>query len=443
MEHLVQSVSKSDSLTAFFDRLWDPEKLYWQLFFTHLDILLIPMPIENVEFPFLPWVSPNYTARVEKPLETTAALSVARRDVSVSNFNVFGSELADQLRDLTLFYLIKFVRSNPLIQELINSGDLNFTRVKDTVGNSKGIKTDIFDELASLKQVGEGDQIAELQAKDVPTTDRELASVIAGLSSLLITFFTKPEAITSMAQAMTWDTMLPLHRYFNQYLMRMLDVLGLHLQNYSDILMEMFNWDLIKTMHGAFWCMNERHTPFVLASTSQLTPALYTIKCPTCNQKLILSVYYSLDPIIYEAIKFKDGLLAVAMAHLLSKSNAKYCFGYKINGGEIDFLCESPKGKVVFETKVHRQDVDQRQMVQTLRQDLLKLVNQLKLLLDSGETLLQAYLLINLNIAELENTISTVMKNRDVREKLSALPCEVKIIGPLELKSALREFKII
>lgn len=442
LERLLQSVSRSDALTVFFERLWDANRPYWRLFFAHLDILLPPMPIENAKFPFISWVSPNYSARMEKPLESTAALSTAKRDVLVHNFDIFRTELAERLRDLTIFYLMKFVRANPCIRDLINSGDFSYNKVKESLSSTK-INLDIFEELAPLKQLGEEEPFTALQATDVSTTDRELASVIAGLSNFPITFFAQPEAVTSMTQALTWDTLLTFHRHFSQYLVGLLHVLDLHHQDYSDIMMEMFNWGLIKTMHSAFWCRNEKHVPFVLASTSQLAPAWHAIKCSTCNQKLILSILYSLDPTIYEALKFKDGLLAVAMAQLLSKNNAKYCFGYKVNGDEIDFLCDSPRGKVIFETKVHRPDVDERQLSQTLKQDLFKLVRKTELLHNSGEKIQQAYLLINLDVNQIKVVIDSVLGSSRIKKVLSPLPCQVSIITPPEVKQVLRELKII
>lgn len=362
MEQLLQSVSKNDALTVFFDRLWDDKRSYWKLFFTHLDILFPSVPIENVKFPIISWVSSNYTTDMDKPLETTAALSIARRDISVLSPGSIGSELTELFWSLTLFYLIKFCRANPDIQQLIDMEDFSFKSVREALSNKENINTDIFEELTPIRQLVGEEQIVASEATDMPTADPELASLITRLSQFFISLLAKPNEVTNIAQAFIWDTMIPLHHYFNQHLLNLLNMAGLSYKDYTNIMMEMFNLGLITTNHGTFWCKNEMHPPFILTSTSQIAPASQAIKCSTCGQKLILSILYILNPIIYDAIKFRDGLLAVALAQLFSKNDANYRFSYRANGGEIDFLCESPEGGIVFETKVHRPDVDERQL---------------------------------------------------------------------------------
>lgn len=443
IKQLLQSIGVSDALTVFFDRLWDTERPYWRLFFTHKDILLTPLPLENVKFPIISWVSPNYTAKAEKPLEITSDLLTARKDISARRFAAVSSELIQPLRDLALFYLIKFVRANPQIQELVGRGDFSFRQMKETLGDLSIMNMELFEELAPLRELGEEGQFAPLQPAEVPTDDRALASSITQLSRIGMAFMLNADLIMEMPQAFKWDLMLTFHRVFSRNTLNALHATSLPYKDYSDIVLEMFNLGLLGTLDSAFWCKNSSHRPFVFGSISQIAPASHAVKCLNCGQKLVLSILYKLDPIIFNAIIFRDGLLAVALARLLDKNNARYRFGYQFNGNEIDFLCETSAGTVALETKVHRVDVGERQLSQTLKQDLIQLGEKLKLLLDRGEDIKQGYLVLNLATPEIHDIVGKVMKDQSVRKTLSRISAEVSVIGPPEVKQVLLELKLI
>lgn len=440
-------IRKSAELTVFFDRLYDVTKPYWKLFFAHRDILLIPLPIKGQVLPLVCWVSPNYRRRqakfVEQPVDTTVQLAKARGDILAETIRSLGPEIKQILTDLTLFYMVQFVRANPGLKELVQSEDFDFKKMKQVIGDVSDLNTKVFGELAPFTEA-EDYMDTLLHPPQLLTDDSALASSITRLFRVMASGLTAyPEIFMEMPQALLWASILPLHNVYGQWMLQYLETMDLDYDEYSDIISEVFNLELVNAFHNAFWCTSGTHLPLVLTSASKMAPPRHSIKCPICNQALVTSILYRLDDFLFDAIRFRDGLLAIAIAQLLAKNNQKYVFGYQVNDAEIDFLCERPGGNIVLETKVHRTDVDSRQLADTLRGDIIDLGRNLKKLLDLGEKIDKSYLVVNFDTSHMQDMIDNVLRDSAVRSVWRELSTEVRIIGPLHIKETLSQLGII
>lgn len=445
IDPFLATIGRSAELTLFFDRLCYGTKPYWKLFFAHRDILLIPLPVRGANLPFLYWVSPYYLRRptqlVEQPVDTTVDLAKARRDVLTKTMSGLSAETQQIIRDLILFYVVKFVRANPKLKELVQSEAFDLKIMKQAVGDASDLTTKVFEELAPLTQADDYVDIL-LQPPQLPTADSALASSITQLFRVMGSgLVASIEAFLDAPQTLMSTSILPLHNAYGQLISYWLEIMDY--DEYSDIISEAFNLGVLHVFHSAIWCTSGIHMPLVLTSASKMAPPRHSMKCPICNQTLVTSILYRIDDFISDAIRFKDGLLAIAIAQLLSKNNQKYVYGYRVNDAEIDFLFERPEGNIVLETKVHRTDVDSRQLADTLKRDIIDLGRNLKKLSKLGEKIDRGYLVVNFDISQMQGLTDNVLGDSTVRRVLQELSTDVRIIGPLHIRETLSQLGLI
>ena len=94
------------------------------------------------------------------------------------------------------------------------------------------------------------------------------------------------------------------------------------------------------------------------------------VNCPRCGQQMNYSAILWLDDVLRKYLLMRDGLLTIAVAHLLRKRNIKFDSSVKDDQFEYDFICETKKDKVLVECKVHRLPESKRSVEGSIEQDL-------------------------------------------------------------------------
>ncbi|MBL7912256.1 MAG: hypothetical protein JNJ41_14440 [Bacteroidia bacterium] len=146
---------------------------------------------------------------------------------------------------------------------------------------------------------------------------------------------------------------------------------------------------------------------------------LKKIKCPICNSAITFYVPYELDPVIFDLIKEKDGMILHALQNLLKEHRIKFKVNINaLNDIEIDCIYKIKKEVFVVECKMYKQNTTQKKLESKIKEHFSKLIKDIRRIQDDKNDRTESttpILLVNIHDSKLLNNILNKLKkaNKD------------------------------
>lgn len=361
-EHKIQEIStileeidNRPELATFFTRLEDDLHIR-ALFMLHPNDLFLSS--EDFFLPVLFSVS-NTDAKKSLLLSLISDLDNARSQKAYRSLPFFTSNtinIPKEFLDLIVYGAINLARKNDDIKALVTD-DFSFAKMKKVLGNLDYDK--IWDEVGS--GINETDDPTLIQFK------KELEALAKNwakdLKSNLMKFL---ESLVDMMP----NIYLAIHNDASSHIGSVLKKTDMSLKDYNQILSILYSLKLILRQDSVFRCDRCIDEPQMLRSSSIIGSNRMTIKCPRCGQKMNYTAILWLNESLREYLLDRDGLLAIAVAHMLKKRKVNFEFSVKDDKFEYDFICDTKKGKILVECKNHRFPESERSVEGSIEKDL-------------------------------------------------------------------------
>jgi len=414
-------IHDTPELTLFFKRLFE-DVSYWKFFFLHKEEFF---PVE--EGNFLKYVFWNNVAsnheRVFKILSNQAELKVISSKSSQDEMqsSIFPENLVKLLQDPVMYSLIKFIRGNPDILELIQNENFDYPTMKQKLGNYSNINTKIVNDISNT-----------ISGKEVEDSDlmKMLMALIVGFQGNLQDWASNiGHHLPNMSDSLP-GAFLKIHAEHNDHLTKLLHLADLTPIDYQTLLSELHSQKNIQNLNSIFWCQNCVDENILLNSESSLNPYHSKIVCPRCSNNLLVSSVFELDGVIEDAIMNKDGLIQLATAWLLYVNDIEFENNYSDGQFEYDFICKVPSHNMLLECKIHRQKHDERQLKIWIEEDLKQLQDHYNKIKDS-QNIVHCVVVTNIDVNKnmnLINDVRTKFPDQITFANIGALPTLIQQI---------------
>ena len=423
LEDALDIISNTPELTLFFKKLFE-DTSYWKFFFLHREELFPVTDGNFLKYVFWNNVPPD-TDRSFKILANQAELKAisTKSSQDAMKSSLFPEDLVKLLQDPIIYSLIKFIRYNPDILDLVKNETFDYSLMKQKLGNYASINSKIIDEISNVfsgKQVEDSDLM------------KMLLSLVGGFQGNLKDWASEfghhlPHVSDSFPGAF-----LKIHSGHNDHLREVLKLTNLTLVDYTELLSELHSHKNVVNLNTIFWCQNCIDENIVLNSESSLNPYHLKITCPRCSNKLLASSVFELDELIEDAIMDKDGLIQIATAWILHANEVEFESNFSDNYFEYDFICKIPQNNILLECKIHRQKHDERQLRIWVEDDLRQLSDHFNKIKDSKE-IKYCFVVSNIDVNKNMNLINEIRKNYPEQigfVNVSALPSLIEQVKP-------------
>jgi len=417
-DKILDEIDESPELILFFKRLFE-NSTYQKLFFNHRDVLFFH--IENVLAPFFFWNNldeSSQASRTIRVISTFAEISEIKKERASSFFTNLLLNASDEVKDILAFAIIKFVRENKNVIDLVTAPHFTFQRMKQLLGDYSSLNLNIFDKLEESNSTY--DPVFEARGKK-----------IAEAFQRSFKDFTE-EFIESVSDSAS-DPIMGYHLEGEKHLSRLLKTSSLPKLTYLDLLTELHSQHNIFTFHSVIWCNSCVDNPIIISTKSEISPHHLSMPCPRCREQMVASTFYSLDSTIRDSIFSKNGLLGLSVEWLLRKNGLDYR-STSYNKHEHDFIVTTPTVDLLIECKMHRNDnVDEKNVMMWLEQDLSQVSEQLKELNKTTKT--SGILIYNFQVAPYETIADELIKTKYDSVKLTDYQGVGNILAELKPQS--------
>jgi hypothetical protein len=362
LDEVLDEIETNPELSLFFKRLFENPS-YQRLFFIHKDILF-PL-LNSIRIPCLFWNSLDDSSKAKEHLRLISTSMELQEIKKEQVYNIIGWTLlgvTDVIKDLIIYGVIRFVRDNLEVKDLVNSEEFSFMKMKQVLGDYSRLNLKILEELPldETKVETIKDPLLKSNLNRLIKTAKQGFKKISG------------ELFISIIPDIFPDLLTYIHVGGYNILNNLLQVCGLQRHEYEELLTELHSLKLISNLHSIFWCVNCIDNPIILRTRSELSPHHLKMSCPRCGKLMMMSTAYYLDSILEGSILSKNGLLGVAVAWLLEKNQLEYS-AEVYNEYEYDFIVNN---KILIECKMHRNDnINERNVSMWFEQDIKQLSN--------------------------------------------------------------------
>ena len=423
LDEFLDIISNTPELTLFFKKLFE-DTSYWKFFFLHREELFPVIDGNFLKYVFWNSVTSN-PERAFKILSNQAELKVIASKSSQDEMkaSIFPEDLVKLLQDPIIYSLIKFIRENPIIIELIKNETFDYSLMKQKLGDYSLINSKIIDEISNVfsgKQVDDSDFM------------RMLLSLVGGFQGSLKDWASNIGHHLPNVSDSFPGVFLNIHSVNNSHLTQLLNLSDITKADYTTLLTELHSQKNIRNLNTIFWCQNCVDENIVLNSESSLNPYHLKLTCPRCSNELLASSVFELDEIIEEAIMDKDGLLQLATAWSLYANEIEFETNVSDGEFEYDFVCKIPSHNMLLECKVHRQKHDERQLKLWIESDLKQLSDHYNKIKDSQD-IKHCFIVSNIDVSKNINLINKIRKKYPEQigfANIAALPSLIQKIKP-------------
>lgn len=410
LKKLLEEIDKSNELALFFTNLWKQDSTQARLFFLHREQLF---PSEGKIILLYIFWSNVQEERERSILDITTELEEIKRQQAWSKLGF--EKLLNGVKDLIAYGAIKVIRENDAIKKLVLDEVFSFRKMKEMLGDYTKINFDV------LKQ------------EDIESVP-ELDSIVKASVMRFMKTFDPAKLIEALSSTSGIASTLPLMGI--PHLNKMLEITGMDLDEYTDIINELYVLKLISNSQTLFWCEHCLDTPQIFVSTSKIDPDHLKMKCLKCKKQMLVSSMYNIDGSLKKCVLFRDGLLAVALGWLFNQRKIKWDFSVH-NKYENDFICETKNGKILFECKAHFIPKDERSFEGQLQQDLNLLITHVQTLSKEGTDLKKVYLVYNYDLEDYSDEVKRILNRPRLMRGITRY--KIGTIGFPEVTSVLEE----
>jgi len=313
LKNILELARNDPSLVMLLEDVWQENSALAKVFFVNKN-QLFPSVKENefeVNLKYLFWdtyvSSPSPEPSVMEVEYISAKVGQKYRGKLDSTMEEF---IAD-LREIVIYYLIRFIKASPELRELIDTDDFNYSKMKKVLKD--------YDSLAKLIEK----MISEVQKFD-SIDDDEIKHKLKQMSKLKWLTVGFDELISTSIRMPMSMQMLPL--WGHDFKESLIDVQNLQREEYTGTINRAYMIGLFDSSQSLFWCENCRDSRQVYFTNSKLDPYHVEMQCLKCKEPMFVAIAYRLKPTLLSMIEFKDGFLAVALGYLLDSENIKYQF---------------------------------------------------------------------------------------------------------------------
>lgn len=353
IDELLADIKGSPELTLFFKRLFEDET-YWKLFFLYRDEIF---PVNEGNFlKYIFWNNiTDESIRAFKILTNNAELKsiVSKSSQEDMKSTLFPQEIVSLIQDPIIYSLIKFIRSNPDIMELVNQESFDYITMKQKLQDYSKINSNIVEEIGNAvsgKQIDDSDFV------------KMLSPLISGFQNNIKNYASDfGHYLPNMNDTLP-GAFLTIHAGYGPHMEQLLELTNLTKVQYTELISELHSQKNLINLNTIFWCKNCVDENIILSSESSLNPHHQKISCPRCSTQMLVSTVFELDEIIEMGIMDKDGMLQLATSWFLSTNEVDFETNSSDGQFEYDFICKIPSHNMLLECKMHRQKHDERQL---------------------------------------------------------------------------------
>lgn len=369
LEILLKEVHRDTYLMMLLEDIWKKDSKLAKIFFAHKNQLFPSFVEEPFDFKlkYLFWSNfissaSNGPSVMATEIEATKAIRTAWMKKADTPF----IESINDIRDITIYYLIRLIRVSPELKKLIDSSDFSFKEMVQVLKDYSRLKQDLDSLLIDFENIDSiEDEVIRNKLKRI-TEMKWLARTLDNFT----------EASRTTNTLMT----LPLWGY--EISEKLISSQDMQPEEYTGAIDQAYMFKLFDWCQSLFWCEHCRDTRQVFFSTSNLDPYHVKMSCLKCGELMFASIAYRLKPILLRMIEFRDGMLGIAVGYRFNSESIKY--EYSVKGKfENDFICDINGENVLVESKMHMTDSGDRGIENNLKKDLKQLLEHAKALKES------------------------------------------------------------
>lgn len=293
-------------------------------------------------------------------------------------------ELGEDLADILVYFLIKWLQKNRKVVELARRPSLQYGEMKKALGDTT--------EALSGQLMPETEEILEGEATDIdPAIEAKIERLFIELVQVFIQLL---EGEEQPGAGVIPDVAIALHKSSHIWMRRVRNRSDLGIEDYQAALDELYRLKLITNRDTIFWCeecgldepgYTERHGRIAPKHLSESS-------CLRCGDTHSYGAVYQLSDEFKQTLLAKDGLLAVYFGWLLEDADADYQLSETPGSREVDYLVEE---NAVVEVKMVKGGRDDQGTKSQLDGAMSQLNKQVANLRESGESVEQAFLIWN------------------------------------------------
>lgn len=434
VKSIVKDIDSNPEITIFFKKLWNNNN--FQKFFFAQKHQIFPTIVDDLiklDLPFLFWS--NLPKKVKKGsitvFVTTSELEQQKTENLTKVVNESFEEMTNEIRDFVVYYLIKFVKSNEEIRQLIENKNFSYKLMKSILKDYSRVNIEVFEDFKDIEAL-----ITDKTDKDKEKiTKNLLAALEKGKKEFESRWFDLFNAIDFSGlkgQYYIWG-------YGN--LLEFLEAQSIKKDGYEDILSGLYELKLIKNISTAFWyktCLDE---PFIGHSGSNIAPTQFGMKCPKCGKGMAYSTAYDVHPLLKKMIYYPDGLLSCAFAWLLNLHKVEYISSSYRRGYEHDFIITPKRKRYLVECKMHDTSKDKQSIKEHLINDLTQLIKHIKALEKEKKKVNRGYVLTNHILENNQDVLNKAYNHSDVIKEYTK-KYSIEVVDYTKMGELLKEFGV-
>jgi hypothetical protein len=434
VSEIVDKIYISGGHTLFFSKIRESQT-HGRLFFLHrFDLFGVDSEIHLPYF-YLTNI-PKRGRSEEKVPESRALQHVVSREVIALDgkdflFSFLGipesraTKFGDDFKDILAYFTISFIRSNEDLIHLINTKEFNYKIMKSILKDYENISFDNVGKELSGAFKGEEWEI-----------DPVIRSKIEKISFQVVSGVTRNIThVIESSRKMIPNIMLSFHVSSGLWLSTILTKTHLTIDDYVNILNDLYINKLIENKSTIFWCENcSLESPSYDEHHGRIAPSKITKnKCLNCNRTQSYSSLFLPDDLLREAIFSKDGFLSVYFGWLLKKEAILFNVGEYSSDYENDFVINN---NTLVECKMFKSEKDKIAIKSELENSLVQIRNHLDSLNKDEKRIKYVYLIWN----RYENPKESIDR---VKTKYSELfeNYDFKVFGPEDIDGLISQLK--
>ena len=323
--------------------------------------------------------------------------------ISADEQESLGRDLADAI----VYALVVLFRISPTLRELVQSDEFNYNKLRALVKD--------YSEIIDTEELEKTLTSVFSDTSEDPELMHLIERLILGLVPLATRGSIEFLEMTKISQS---EIAIAYHQAALSFLDTLLKKASLSLNEYSELLSQLYLYGLIENGHTIFWCENcskerisyyEFHGP--MAPSKMLGR-----KCRDCNHAESFSSVFKVDSLLLEAIFSRDHLLSVYLAWKLKEMNLNPELNVFVGDLEIDAIVNH----TVIECKTFRIGGRDETSRENLEQTLLQIRKQMEALTASSRSIKGAVILWNLPstrklLSEVSGKTNKIIEQYNVR----------------------------
>jgi len=425
LTNLLELASNDPSLMMLLEEVWQENSTFAKIFFVNKGQLFPSVKEDEFEInlKYLFW--DDY---VSSPSPEPSVMRIEYESSKVGpkhsvKYESIMKELAAVGGEIVIYYLIRFIKASPEFRELIDADDFNYSKMRQVLKDYDSLKK-------LIKKMGS--EVQEIDSID----DEEIKHKIKQIFNVKWLTASFDELLTTSTKLPQPMLMFPLWGHETKE--NLIYAQGLQREEYEGAINQAYITGLFNSSQSLFWCENCRDSTQVYFTNSKLDPYHAKMQCLKCKEPMLGAIAYRLKPALLSMIEFKDGFLAVALGYLLDSEKIKY--QYSVSGKyEYDFICDLEGLNVLIECKMHRTDVGDRGIKETLQKDLNQLLKHVKELKEKDMKIVHSICILNYNSEKMKGIAEQLLSSKKYATKVKEYG--VKLISFEEAKVTIQNFK--